>query len=137
MCFTNRPVRHLSSHPIHQNSRKYLRILPQFTGIPVHLPVQVFTMIVKVVKLMTLNNGSHTSPKVYLFVDYENHLDLAPVNPLKRYVQTSGFDPMLKVKTCFDCKMFDVSNWVAHLNGEDGPGGRPSHEALQFHLKEH
>ena len=40
--------------------------------------------------------------------------------------QSSGFDPTLKVKTCFDCKMFDV----AHLNGEDGPGGMPSHEAL-------
>ena len=37
---------------------------------------------------------------------------------------------MLKVKTCFDCKMFDVSNWVAHLSGEDGPGGTPSHETF-------
>ena len=44
--------------------------------------------------------------------------------------QTSGFDPTLKVKTCFDCKMFDVANWVAHLNGEDGPVGTPSHETL-------
>ena len=26
--------------------------------------------------------------------------------------------------------MFDVANWVACLNGEDGPGGTPSHEAL-------
>ena len=32
--------------------------------------------------------------------------------------QTSGFDPTSQVKTCFDCKMFDVPNWVA------------SHEAL-------
>ena len=45
-------------------------------------------------------------------------------------VQTSGFDPMLKVKTCFDCKMFDVPNWVACLNREDGPEGMPSHETL-------
>ena len=44
--------------------------------------------------------------------------------------QTSGFDPASQVKTCFDCKMFDVANWVACLNGEDGPGGTPSHEAL-------
>ena len=44
--------------------------------------------------------------------------------------QTSGFDPTTKVKTCFDCKMFDVANWVACLNRENGPGGRPSHEAL-------
>ena len=46
--------------------------------------------------------------------------------------QTSGFDPLLKVKTCFDFKMFDVAwhLWVACLNGENGPGGIPSHEAL-------
>ena len=44
--------------------------------------------------------------------------------------QTSGFDPKTQVKTCFDCKMFDVANWVACLSGEDGPGGTPSHEAL-------
>ena len=44
--------------------------------------------------------------------------------------QTSGFDPTTEVKTCFDCKMFDVANWVACLNGENGPGETPSHEAL-------
>ena len=44
--------------------------------------------------------------------------------------QTSGFDPMSQVKRCFDCKMFDVANWVAHLNGQNGPGGTPSPEAL-------
>ena len=33
-------------------------------------------------------------------------------------------------QTCFDCKMFDVSNWVASLNGENGPRGTISHEAL-------
>ena len=27
-------------------------------------------------------------------------------------------------------KMFDVANWVACLNGENGPGGTPSHEDL-------
>ena len=26
--------------------------------------------------------------------------------------------------------MFDVAYWVAWLNGENGPGGMPSHEAL-------
>ena len=44
--------------------------------------------------------------------------------------QTSGFDPMTEIKTCFNCKMFDVANWVACLNGENGPGGTPSHEAI-------
>ena len=44
--------------------------------------------------------------------------------------QTSGFDPKTQVKTCFDCKMFDVANWVACFNEENGPGGTPSHETL-------
>ena len=44
--------------------------------------------------------------------------------------QTSGFDPKTQVKTCLDCKMFDVANWVACLKGENGPGGTPSHKAL-------
>ena len=44
--------------------------------------------------------------------------------------QTPGFDPTSQVKTCFDCKMFDVTNWVARLNRENGPGGMPSHEAI-------
>ena len=44
--------------------------------------------------------------------------------------QSSGFDPTTQVKTYFNCKMFDVANWVACLNGEYGPGGTPSHEAL-------
>ena len=48
----------------------------------------------------------------------------------REMAQTPGFDPTTQVKTCFDCKMFDVANWVASLNGEDGPGGTPSHEAL-------
>ena len=46
--------------------------------------------------------------------------------------QTSGFDPASQVKTCFDCKMFDVTNWVACLNRENSPGGTPSHEALSI-----
>ena len=44
--------------------------------------------------------------------------------------QSSGFVRTLKVKTCFDFKMFGVANWVACLNGENGPGVTPSHEAL-------
>ena len=50
----------------------------------------------------------------------------------REMAQTPGFDPTTQVKTCFDCKMFDVSNWVASLNGKDGPGGTPSHEALSI-----
>ena len=48
----------------------------------------------------------------------------------REMAQTSGFDPTTQVRTCFDCKMFDVANWVACLNGENGPGGMPSHDAL-------
>ena len=29
----------------------------------------------------------------------------------REMAQTSGFDPMTQVKTCFDCKMFDVANF--------------------------
>ena len=43
--------------------------------------------------------------------------------------QTSGLDPTMQVKTCFD-KMFDVANWIACLNREYGPRGTPSHETL-------
>ena len=48
----------------------------------------------------------------------------------REMAQTSGFDPKTQVKTCFDCKMFDVANWVVCLNAENGPGGTPSHETL-------
>ena len=48
----------------------------------------------------------------------------------REMAQTSGFDPTTQVKTCFDCKMFDVSNWVASLNVENGPRGTTSQEAL-------
>ena len=60
--------------------------------------------------------------QVFSFVGYEYHLDSALVKTYSREMaQTSGFDPMLKVKMCFDCKMFDVTNWVARLSGVDGP----------------
>ena len=48
----------------------------------------------------------------------------------REMARTPGFDPIPQVKTCFDCKMFDVANWVASLNRENGPGGTPSHEGL-------
>ena len=67
---------------------------------------------------------------MFSFVGYEYHPDSALVNPTQEMAQTSGFDPASQVKTCFDCKMFDVANWVACLNGENGPRGTPSHEAL-------
>ena len=47
----------------------------------------------------------------------------------REMAQTSGLDSKTQVKTCLDCKMFDVANWVACLNGENGLV-TPSHEAL-------
>ena len=62
--------------------------------------------------------------QVFSFMGYEYHLDSCPCKTHSREMaQTSGFDPTTQVKTCFDCKMFDVANWVACLNGENGPGG--------------
>ena len=166
--------------PIHQNSRKYLEFCHdsqvfQFTSLPFGLDMvpQVFTMIVKEVKLMALTRGvrlhqyldnwliralsreeaqvnTHTvinltqsigwiinqkselkPTQVFLFVGYECHLDFSPCKTHSREMaQTSGFDPTLKVKTCFDCNLFDVINWVARLNREGGPRGTPLHEAL-------
>ena len=37
----------------------------------------------------------------------------------REMAQTSGFDPTPQVKTCFDCKMFDVASnegWGTHLD---------------------
>ena len=162
--------------PIHPNSRKYLRFCHrsqvfQFTSLPFGLATapQVFTMVVKEVKLMALTSSipgrladqvsvpggsisehsdsgrSHpvlgmdlkpreirTEPNSGVFV---RGLRIPPrFSPCKTHsremAQTSGFDPTTQVETCFDCKMFDVSNWVASLNGEDGPGGTPSHETV-------
>ena len=164
--------------PIHPHSRKYLRFCHrsqvfQVTSLPFGLATapQVFTMIVKEVKLMALSrlhqylddwlirsqsreealvktqavvdltqslgwiinqDKSELNPtQMFSFVGYEYHLDLALVKThSKEMAQTPGFYPTHQVKTCFDCKMFDVSNWVASLNGENGPRGTTSHEAL-------
>ena len=158
--------------PIHPNSRSQVF---QFTSLPFGLATapQVFTMIVKEVKLMALSRGlrlhqylddwlirsqsqdeaqehsGSSRPNPVLGVDNKSGKIRTETNagvfvrglqipsrfsPCKTHsremAQTSGFDPTTQVKTCFDCKMFDVANWVACLNGEDSPGGTPSHEAL-------
>ena len=53
--------------PIHPNSRKYLRLRFQFTSLPFGLAtaLQVFTMIVKEVKLMALSRGL----RLYQYLD--------------------------------------------------------------------
>ena len=164
--------------PIHPNSRKYLRFCHrsqvfQFTPLPFGLATapQVFTMIVKEVKLMALSRGlrlhqylddclirsqsqeeaqvntqavvdltqslgwiinqekSELKPThVFSFVGYEYHLDSALVKPTQE--RWFKLQDLTQVKTYFDCKMFDVANWIACLNGENGPGGTLSHEAI-------
>ena len=59
---------------------------------------------------------------MFLFVGYEYHLDSDHVkHNQERWLKLH--DLILQVKTCFDCKMFDVANWVPYLNGENGPRG--------------
>ena len=71
------------------------------------------------------------STQVFSFVGYKYHLDTALVKPTQeRWLKLQDLILQLQVKTFFDCKMFDVSNWVASLNGENGPRGTSSHEAL-------
>ena len=167
--------------PTHPNSRKYLRFcyksqVFQFTSLPFGLATapQVFTMIVKEVKLMALSRGlrihqyldnwlirsqsqeeaqvntqtvvdltqslgwiisqKKIRTETYLGVPVRGLRVPSRFSPCKTHsremAQTPGFDPTPQVKTCFDCKMFDVANWVASLNGENGPRGTPSHEVL-------
>ena len=66
---------------------------------------------------------------MFSFVGYESRFSPCKTHS-REMAQTSGFVPTTQVKTCFDCKMFDVVNWVACLNRKNGPGGTPSHEAL-------
>ena len=69
---------------------------------------------------------------------YEFHLDSALVKPTQeRWLKLQDFILHLKSKHVFDCKMFDVSNWVASLNREMVPEGRRHLRPFQFHLKEH
>ena len=60
----DRSIRHLPSHPHTSILKEIPKILPQVSGVPVHIPPlrtghgpQVFIMIVKEVKLMALSRG--------------------------------------------------------------------------------
>ena len=61
-------------------------VLPQFTGVPVHLPFglamapQVFTMIVKEVKLMALTMGVGLHQNLYYWLIRTPSLEEAQVN---------------------------------------------------------
>ena len=160
--------------PIHPNSRKYLRFCHrlqvfQFTSLPFRLATahQIFTMIVKEVKLMALSRGirlhqylddwliraqsqeearvntqtvvdlthslgwivnqekSELKPtQVFSFVGYKYHLDSALVKPTQeRWLKLQDLILRIKSKHVLTARC---------LNGENGPGGTPSHEALSI-----
>ena len=68
---------------------------------------------------------------MFSFVRYEYHLDSALVKPIQeRWLKLQHLILRLKSKHVLTARCFDVANWVACLNGENGPGGTPSHEAL-------
>ena len=76
------------------------------------------------------NKSGEVRAQTYLGV-FARGLRIPPrFSPCKTHsremAQPSGFDPTIKVKICYDCKMFDVANWVACLSGKNGP----LHEAL-------
>ena len=177
----DRSIGRLSSHPHPSSLKEIPLILPQVSGVPVHLPTfrtghsppglyhdrkggeahgplqrsQTPPIPGRLAGQVSVAGGSpsehsgsgrsnpvlgmdHQSGKIRT----ESHsgvfvhgLRVPPgFSPCKAHsremAQTSGFYPTPQVKTCFDCKMFDDSNWVARLNGENGPGGTTSHEAL-------
>ena len=158
MGIVDRPIRRLPSHPHPSKLKEIPKVLLQVPGIPVHLPSirtshtpQVFTMIVKEVKLMALSRGlrlrqyldnwlirsqSQEEARVntQVVVDLTQSLGWIINQEKSELKPTQVFSFMgyeyHQVKTCLDCKMFDVANWVACLSGEDGPGGTPSHEAV-------
>ena len=181
MGIVDRPVGHLPSHPHPSKLKEIPKVLPQVTGVPVHLPpfrtshsppdlyndckggetngslegTRTSPAPGRLADQVPILGGSPSEhpgsgrPNPVLGVDNKSGKIRTKANsgvfvhglripsrfsPCKTHsremAQTSGFDPTTQVKTCFDCKMFDVTNWVACLNGEDGPGGTPSHEAL-------
>ena len=76
--------------------------------------------------------------QVFSFVGYEYHLDSALVRPtLERCLKPQDLILRLKSKHVLTARCFDVANWVACLDGEDGPGGTPSHETLSVSSQEH
>ena len=180
-CIVDRPIRRLPSHPHPPKLKEIPKVLPQVTGVPVHLPpvqtshsppglyfdckeneangplqrTQTLPIPGRLADQVPVSGGSpsehpgsgRSNPvlgvdnksgkirtKTYSGVFVRGLRIPSRFSPCKTHsremAQTSGFDPMTQVKTCFDCKMFDVANWVACLNGEIGHGGKPSHEAL-------
>ena len=96
--------------------------IDQFTSLPFGLNIATDNQPGKV--------RTQTHSIFFSFMGYEYHLDSTLVKKQQIDAQTLGFEPKDKAQTCFDCNMFDVANWVAYLNREDGSKGLPSHETL-------
>ena len=118
MGIVDRPIRRIPSHPYPSKLKEIPKVLPQvfqFTSRPFGLATapQVFTMIVKEVKLMALSRDltqslgwiinqekSELKPtQVFLFVGYEYHLDSALVKPTQeRWLKLQDLILRLKSK---------------------------------------
>ena len=169
----NRPIGRLPSHPHPPKLKEVSQILPQVSGVPVHLPsfrtghsapglyndrkgsqahgplqrTQTSPIPGRLADQVPVSGGS---PSEHTGSGRSNSVLGVDHKPGKiRTESNSGFfvhglkptqERWLKLqdlmKTCFDCKMFDVSNWVASLNGEDGPGGTPSDKGWGSHLEQ-
>ena len=170
MDVVHRPFRCLPSYPHPPELEEIPKDLQdsqvfQFTSLPFSLATapQVFTMIVKELKLMAIHQYMDdwlikAPSQEEAQVNTQTVVDLRVYNQSKEVrtqthsgvfvcglrishrfrpcktnsremAQTSLFDPMLNVRTYFDCKVV-VTNWVACFNGEDCPRGMPSHETL-------
>ena len=184
----DRPIGRLPLHPHPPKIKEIPKVLPQVTGVPVHLPPFQTSHsppgLYNDCKGSEANGpleGTQTSPIPGQLADQvpvsggspSEHSDSGRPNPVlgvdnksgkirtkansdvfvrglripsrfsprkthsREMAQTSGFDPMTRVKTCFDCKMFDIANWVAFLNGENSPGGTPSRPFISTQIAFH
>ena len=69
--------------------------------------------------------------QVFSFVGYEYHLNSALVKPTQeRWQKTTGINPQDNPPVRPDCKIFDVTHWVASINRKNGPRRPPSHETF-------
>ena len=161
MGIVDRPIGRLPSHPHPPKLKEIPKVLPQVTGVPVHLPSvrtshsppglyndrkgseahgplqrtqnsPIPGRLADQVPVSGRSPSEHSGsgrPNPVLGVDNKSgkiRTDSysgvfvcglripSRFSPCKTHsremAQTSGFDPTTQVKTCFDCKMFDIAN---------------------------
>ena len=157
MNIVDRSIGRLPSRPRPSRLKEIRKVLSQVSGVPVHLPpfrtghsTPGLYNDRKVGETHGPLQRTQTSPIPVRLADQvsggssSEHSGSGRSNPVLGMDHKSGkirtesysgvfvrglrVPPTTQVKTCFDCKMFDVSNWVASLNGENGPGETPSHD---------